>query len=96
MHNHPNANGKYQKALDMTNQMINTYLEENPITSLKAISCKLAQREFLQLFVRKEHVLFGNMLQGGALLEVLEIVSLLSNENKVRHYVYTQRTFRIE
>jgi len=36
------------------------------------------------------------MLQGDALLEVLEIVFHLSNENKVRHCVYTQRTSKIE
>jgi len=71
------------------NQMIKTSLEENPSSaSSKAISCKLAQREFLQLFMRKDFVMDGEMLQVDALLEVLEIVSPLSNENKVRYCVY--------
>jgi hypothetical protein len=42
------------------NQMIKTSLEENPSSaSSKAISCKLAQREFLQLFMRKDFVMDG-------------------------------------
>jgi hypothetical protein len=43
LHIHLNAKGENQEALDMMNQMIKTYLEENSIISLKANSCKLAQ-----------------------------------------------------
>ncbi len=90
LHNHPNADKDNRKALDKMNQMIKTCLEENPSSaSSKAISCKLAQREFLQLFVRKNLVMDGKMLQVDVLLEVLEIVSPLFNENKVRLCVYT-------
>jgi len=90
LHNHLSVDGDNRKALDKMNQMIKTCLEENPSSaSSKAISYKLAQREFLQLFMRKDLVMDGEMLQVDILLKVLEIVSPLSNENKVRHCVYT-------
>jgi hypothetical protein len=38
----------------------------------------------------------GKILQGDTLFEVLEIVSSLFKENKVKHCVYIQRTFGIE
>jgi hypothetical protein len=62
LHNHFNAKGENWKALDRMNQSIKTYLEENPSPSLKAISCKLVQWEFLQLFMRKDLVMDGEML----------------------------------
>ncbi len=47
LHNHLSVKGYNREALDMMNQMMKTYLEENLIASLKAISYKLAQQEFL-------------------------------------------------
>jgi hypothetical protein len=62
-----------------------------------AISCKLVQQIFLQLFARKDPTMDGEFVaRCDTLLELLEIVSPLSNENKVRHCVYIQRTSRIK
>jgi hypothetical protein len=63
LHNHPSAKGENQKALERMNQTIKTYSKENPSIFPKAISCKLVQRNFLRLFVRKDLVMDGEMLQ---------------------------------
>jgi hypothetical protein len=42
--------------------------------------------------VKKYLIMDGKILQGDTLFEVLEIVSPLFKENKVRHCVYIQRT----
>jgi hypothetical protein len=72
----------------MMNQLTK-YLKENPNASPKAICYKLAQREFLQLLVKKDFITNGEILQGDALLEVLGKVSPLVNVDKLRHCVYT-------
>jgi hypothetical protein len=79
------------------NESIKTSLEENPNASPKVFSCKLVQQKFLQLLVRKDPIIEGDILQGDVLLEVLENVSPLANENKVRNcfYTYTHKTFGI-
>jgi len=86
---HPSVKGENWEALKMMNQLTKTYLKENPNASPKVICYKLAQWEFLQLLVIKDLITNGEILQGDALLEVLENVFPLVNVKKLRHCVYT-------